>query len=70
VTEHAAWHAAGIASDASPRMVGARHNIKPYPPPSEPAGKIYVTGLAQARRQQQLLVTITRQEFCAIPKWS
>jgi transposase len=43
VTEHAAWHAAGIASDGSRRMVGARHNIKPYPLPSEPAGKINVT---------------------------
>src|SRR3954449_5492099 len=43
VTEHAAWHAAGIASDGSRRMVGARHNIKPYPLPSQPAGKINVT---------------------------
>ena len=43
VTEHAAWHAAGIASDGSRRMVGARHNIRPYPLPSEPAGKINVT---------------------------
>jgi transposase len=43
VSEHAAWHAAGIASDGSRRMVGARHNIKPYPLPSEPAGKINVT---------------------------
>src|SRR3954452_24217246 len=43
VTEHAAWHAAGIASDGSRRMVGARHHIKPYPLPSEPAGKINVT---------------------------
>ena len=43
VTEHAAWHAAGVASDGSRRMVGARHNIKPYPLPSEPAGKINVT---------------------------
>jgi len=43
VTEHAAWHAAGIASDGSRRMVGARHNIKPYPLPSEPAGKINVS---------------------------
>jgi hypothetical protein len=43
VTEHAAWHAAGIASDGSRRMVGARHNIKPYPLTSEPAGKINVT---------------------------
>jgi transposase len=43
VTEHAAWHAAGIASDGSRRMVGARHNIKPYPLPPEPAGKINVT---------------------------
>ena len=31
VGERAAWHAAGIASDGSRRMVGARHNIKPYP---------------------------------------
>jgi transposase len=43
VTEHAAWHAAGIASDGSRRMVGARHNIKPYPLPPGPAGKINVT---------------------------
>ena len=46
VSEHAKWHAAGIASDGSRRMVGARHNIKPYPLsplPSEPAGKLNVT---------------------------
>jgi transposase len=43
VTEHAAWHAAGIASDGSRRMVGAQHNIKPYPLPPQPAGKINVT---------------------------
>ena len=43
VTEHAAWHAAGIASDGSRRMVGARHNIKPYPLPPAPQGKINVT---------------------------
>ena len=43
VAEHAAWHAAGIASDGSRRMVGARHNIKPYPLTPEPAGKINVT---------------------------
>jgi len=43
VTEHAAWHAAGVASDGSRRMVGARHNIKPYPLASEPAGKINVS---------------------------
>ena len=43
VSEHAKWHAAGIASDGSRRMVGARHNIKPYPLPPEPAGKINVT---------------------------
>src|SRR5215216_3538346 len=43
VSEHAAWHAAGIASDGSRRTAGARHNIKPYPLPSEPAGKINVT---------------------------
>ena len=43
VAEHAAWHAAGIASAGSRRMVGARHNIKPYPLGLEPAGKINVT---------------------------
>jgi transposase len=43
VSEHAAWHAAGIASDGSRRMVGARHNIKPYPLTPDPAGKINVT---------------------------
>jgi hypothetical protein len=43
VTEQAAWHAAGIASDGSRRTVGARHNIKPYPFTPAPAGKINVT---------------------------
>src|SRR3954464_14891808 len=43
VSEHAAWHAAGIASDGSRRMVGARQNIKPYPLAPEPAGKLNVT---------------------------
>ena len=43
VTERAAWHAAGIASDGSRRMTGARHNIKPYPLTPEPAGEINVT---------------------------
>src|SRR4051794_35344823 len=43
VAEHAAWHAAGIASDGSRRMAGARHNIKPYPLTPQPAGKINVT---------------------------
>jgi transposase len=43
VTEHAAWHAAGIASDGSRRMVGARHNIKPYPLSPRPAGKLNVS---------------------------
>jgi transposase len=43
ITEHAAWFARGIASDGSRRMVGARHQIKPYPLPDEPAGKINVT---------------------------
>jgi hypothetical protein len=43
VSEHAAWHAAGIASDGSRRMAGARHNIKPFPLPFEPAGKINVS---------------------------
>ena len=31
VADHAAWLAAGIASDGSRRMAGARHNLKPYP---------------------------------------
>jgi len=43
VAEHAAWHAAGIASDGSRRMSGARHNIKPYPLSEMPEGKINVT---------------------------
>src|SRR4051794_13262423 len=43
ITEHAAWHAAGIASDGSRRVVGAQHNIKPYPLSPEPAGKLNVT---------------------------
>src|SRR3954454_25261523 len=43
ISEHAAWHAAGGASDGSRRMAGARHNIKPYPLTPAPAGKINVT---------------------------
>ena len=43
VAEHAEWLAAGIASDGSRRMTGARHNIKPYPLTDAPAGKINVT---------------------------
>jgi transposase len=43
VTEHAAWHARGIATDGSRRMAGARALIKPYPLPDQPAGKINVT---------------------------
>jgi transposase len=43
VADHADWLAAGIASDGSRRMSGARHNIKPYPLPDQPAGKINVT---------------------------
>jgi len=43
VAEHAAWHARGIASDGSRRMVGARANIKPYPLIERPAGKVNVT---------------------------
>ena len=31
IGEHAAWFAAGIASDGSRRMTAARHNIKSYP---------------------------------------
>jgi transposase len=43
VADHAAWLAAGIASDGSRRMTGARHNIKPYPLTARPAGKINLT---------------------------
>ncbi|MCA1700703.1 MAG: transposase, partial [Actinobacteria bacterium] len=43
VEVHAAWHARGIASDGSRRMSGARAQIKPYPLPDRPAGKINVT---------------------------
>jgi transposase len=43
VADHAAWLAAGIASDGSRRMTGARHNIKPYPLTPRPAGKINLT---------------------------
>jgi len=43
VADHAAWLAAGIASDGSRRMTGARHNIKPYPLSERPAGKIKLT---------------------------
>jgi transposase len=43
ITEHAAWHARGIATDGSRRMAGARANIKPYPLSDRPTGKINVT---------------------------
>jgi transposase len=43
IAEHAAWLAAGIASDGSRRMAGARHNIKPYPIGERPSGSINVT---------------------------
>jgi hypothetical protein len=43
VAEHAAWHARGMASDGSRRMTGTRANIKPYPLPERPAGKLNVT---------------------------
>jgi transposase len=43
VGEHAAWLARGIASDGTRRVFGATHNIKPYPLPDEPAGKINVS---------------------------
>ena len=43
VEAHAAWHAHGIASDGSRRMAGARANIKPYPLPEQPTGRLNVT---------------------------
>jgi transposase len=42
ITEHAAWRAAGIATDGSRRMSGA-HRLRPDPLPAEPAGKLNVT---------------------------
>ena len=44
IAEHEKWFEAGIASDGSRRINGApRQNIKPYPWPPSPAGKINVT---------------------------
>jgi transposase len=43
VAEHAAWLAAGIASDGSRRMTGARQNLKPYPLIELPERTINVT---------------------------
>jgi transposase len=43
IAEHAAWLAAGIASDGSRRMTGARQNIKPYPLIDLPDRRINVT---------------------------
>src|SRR4051812_9395084 len=40
---HAPRHPAGGPTDGSRRMVGAQHNIKPYPLSPAPAGKINVT---------------------------
>ena len=40
IAEHAKWFAAGIASDGSRRLAGARHAIKPYPISAAPTGKI------------------------------
>ena len=56
VTEHAAWHAAGIASDGSRRMVGARHNIKPYPLTARAGGQDQRQrpGLAQSQDDARL----------------
>jgi transposase len=43
VAEHDAWLAAGIASDGSRRMAGARHNLKPYPLTAVAERRINVT---------------------------
>src|SRR4051812_18693128 len=43
VAEHDAWLEAGIASDGSRRMTGARHNLKPYPLVSVSERRINVT---------------------------
>jgi transposase len=49
IADHAAWLEAGIASDGSRRMTGARHNIKPYPLTDRPAGKINLPTRTRAR---------------------
>ena len=43
VADHAAWLAAGIASDGSRRTTGARHDVKPCPLSERPAGEINFT---------------------------
>ena len=51
IAEHAAWLAAGIASDGSRRMTGARQNIKPYPliDLRRPHDQRHRSGLAQSQ---------------------
>ena len=43
IAAHDRWLEAGIASDGSRRMVGARHNLKPYPLTALAARRINVT---------------------------
>jgi len=43
IADHARWFEAGIATDGSRRMNAAKRNIKPYPLPPGPAGKINLT---------------------------
>jgi transposase len=49
IEEHDAWRRRGIASDGSRRMTG--HNMKPYPLPAEPTGKVNTTD-PDARRMK------------------
>src|SRR4029079_16555194 len=56
VTEHAAWHAAGIASDGSRRTAGARRNIHPHP-------------LAAGRRARSTSPTRTRANLKTTRGW-
>jgi transposase len=53
VADHAAWLEAGIASDGSRRMTGARHNIKPYPLSERPAGRINLTDRTRAHSRRR-----------------
>ena len=50
IAEHDVWLAAGIASDGSRRMTGARHNIKPYEMVELPDRTINVTDHDPDRR--------------------
>jgi hypothetical protein len=71
VGEHAAWHAAGIASDGSRRTVGARHNIKPCPLTPEPGGQDQRerSRLAQPQDHARLVQRYNARPSSARARW-